>query len=277
MSRISDKLTVRSHGLQSRVTSHASNGGGDHGTGNGHLIPADGRGDARRAVPRAREAHARPRRLPRLQRAARQLARLHLGADRPPGRALAGGAREDGSKPGDRVAVMLRNSPEWVTYDQAALGLGLVVVPLYTQDRPDNVAYIITDAGCKVLLIDGPEQWQEFADVKGQLGEPDAHPDGEAGAGLRRAAAEIARRVAARARAAKRATCRATRRRSRPSSTPRARPAGPKGVMLSHHNILSNAEGALQRARRRRTTTSSCRSCRCRTPSSAPAAITSPS
>ena len=37
---------------------------------------------------------------------------------------------------------MLRNSPEWVTFDQAALGLGLVVVPLYTQDRADNVAYI---------------------------------------------------------------------------------------------------------------------------------------
>ena len=36
----------------------------------------------------------------------------------------------DGLKPGDRVAVMLRNSPEWVTYDQAALGLGAVVVPL---------------------------------------------------------------------------------------------------------------------------------------------------
>src|SRR5262249_55878933 len=66
---------------------------------------------------------------------------------------------KDGLQPGDRVAVMLRNSPEWVAYDQAALGLGLVVVPLYTQDRPDNVAYIIADAGCKVLLIDGPEQW----------------------------------------------------------------------------------------------------------------------
>src|SRR5688572_26229124 len=38
-------------------------------------------------------------------------------------------------KRGDRVGGMLKNSPEWVTYDQAALGLGLVVVPLYTQDR----------------------------------------------------------------------------------------------------------------------------------------------
>jgi len=33
----------------------------------------------------------------------------------------------DGLKAGERVAVMLRNCPEWVAYDQAALGLGLVV------------------------------------------------------------------------------------------------------------------------------------------------------
>lgn len=39
---------------------------------------------------------------------------------------------------GDRVAVLLRNCPEWVMFDQASLGLGLVVVPLYTDDRPDN-------------------------------------------------------------------------------------------------------------------------------------------
>jgi len=75
----------------------------------------------------------------------------------------------DGLKPGDRVAVMLRNSPEWVMFDQAALGLGLVVVPLYTQDRPENVAYIIGDAGCKVLLFEGPEQWHELEGVRGQL------------------------------------------------------------------------------------------------------------
>ena len=77
---------------------------------------------------------------------------------------------KDGLKPGDRVAVMLRNSPEWVAYDQAALGLGLVVVPLYTQDRPENVAYIVNDSGSKVLLIEGAEQWQALAEVKGQLG-----------------------------------------------------------------------------------------------------------
>jgi long-chain acyl-CoA synthetase len=75
----------------------------------------------------------------------------------------------DGLKAGDRVAVMLRNSPEWTMFDQAALGLGLVVVPLYTQDRPENVAYIVADAACKVLLFEGPDQWRGLAEVRSQL------------------------------------------------------------------------------------------------------------
>ena len=47
---------------------------------------------------------------------------------------------------GDRVAIMLRNCPAWIMFEQAALSLGLVVVPLYTVDRPDNIAYIVKDA-----------------------------------------------------------------------------------------------------------------------------------
>jgi long-chain acyl-CoA synthetase len=76
----------------------------------------------------------------------------------------------DGIQPGERVAVMMRNSTEWVVFDQAALALGLVVVPLYTQDRPDNVAYIINDADCKVLLFGTVEQWKTFTGVRDQLG-----------------------------------------------------------------------------------------------------------
>ena len=75
----------------------------------------------------------------------------------------------DGLQAGDRVAVMMRNAPEWVVFDQAALGLGLVVVPLYTQDRPDNVAYILNDAGCKAVLFATLEQWQGFAGLDAQL------------------------------------------------------------------------------------------------------------
>jgi len=77
---------------------------------------------------------------------------------------------KDGLKAGDRVAVMVSNSTEWVICDQAALGLGLVTVPLYTQDRPENVAYILGDSESKVLLIGGAEQWAALADVKERLG-----------------------------------------------------------------------------------------------------------
>ena len=71
---------------------------------------------------------------------------------------------------GDRVAIMLRNCPQWVMFDQAAMSLGLVVVPLYTVDRPDNIAYIINDAEVKVLLFENAEQWQALRTVRDQLG-----------------------------------------------------------------------------------------------------------
>ena len=64
--------------------------------------------------------------------------------------------RHEGLETGDRVAIMMRNCPEWVIFDQAAYSLGLVVVPLYTNDRTDNIAFILNDANVKLLLIEDP-------------------------------------------------------------------------------------------------------------------------
>ena len=71
--------------------------------------------------------------------------------------------RREGLEPGDRVAMMLRNCREWVTFDQAALGLGLITIPLYTDDRADNIAYILEQAGVKLLLIEGKIQWRRLS------------------------------------------------------------------------------------------------------------------
>lgn len=71
--------------------------------------------------------------------------------------------------PGDRVAIMMRNCLEWVVFDQAALGLGLVVVPLYTDDRPDNIAYVLQDSGAKLLLIGDAAHWEKCCAVDAQL------------------------------------------------------------------------------------------------------------
>ena len=65
-------------------------------------------------------------------------------------------------RPGDRVAIMARNSKFWVMLDQAALALGLVVVPIYTEDRGDNVVYILEHSGVKLLVIGGPLQWERL-------------------------------------------------------------------------------------------------------------------
>lgn len=68
-----------------------------------------------------------------------------------------------GLRAGDRVAVMLPNGPDWVCFDQAALGLGLVVVPLFFNDRADNVAYILERTQARLLFIEGVSQWEMLA------------------------------------------------------------------------------------------------------------------
>jgi long-chain acyl-CoA synthetase len=64
---------------------------------------------------------------------------------------------------GERVAILLPNGVEWVTFDQAALSLGLVVVPLYTTDTPGNLAYILADSGARVLLAESRDQWETLS------------------------------------------------------------------------------------------------------------------
>jgi len=74
---------------------------------------------------------------------------------------------KEGLVPGDRVAVMLRNSVEWVIFDQAALALGLVTVPLYLDDRPESAAYILNHSGTRLLLVEGKFQHKKLAEIAG--------------------------------------------------------------------------------------------------------------
>jgi len=75
----------------------------------------------------------------------------------------------EGFAEGDRVGIMLRNCREWMIFEQAALRLGLVVVPFYPNDRPDNLAFIINDANVRLLLIEDRVQWQTLAAAAPQL------------------------------------------------------------------------------------------------------------
>jgi len=59
----------------------------------------------------------------------------------------------EGLQPGDRVAIILRNCLEWIVFDLAALGLGLVTVPLFADDRPSNIHHILKETGSKLILV----------------------------------------------------------------------------------------------------------------------------
>lgn len=152
--------------------------------------------------------------------------------------------QSEGLKRGDRVAVMLQNGREWVCFEQAALGLGLVVVPLYVNDRAENAAYILHDSGAKLLLIGGPEHWQTLSEVREKLGGlhcivvvkafDDMDPLLTALQTWLPADAEELRTVDAESNQL--ATIVYT------SGTT----GNPKGVMLSHRNILWNAHACLR-------------------------------
>jgi len=65
---------------------------------------------------------------------------------------------------GDRVAIMLRNGMEWVFFDLAALSLGLVTVPLYPNDRADSAAYILQNSNSKLLFINDIFEQKELVE-----------------------------------------------------------------------------------------------------------------
>ncbi len=70
----------------------------------------------------------------------------------------------EGLKPGDRVAIYLKNSTQWICCEQAALSLCLVVVPVYSLDTPKSIASILQDSGSSLLLVDSVEQWRALSE-----------------------------------------------------------------------------------------------------------------
>jgi long-chain acyl-CoA synthetase len=62
--------------------------------------------------------------------------------------------RRESLRPGDRVAIGLRNGVAWVALDLAALASRLVVVPLYVDDNADNQAYCLRDSDARLVVVE---------------------------------------------------------------------------------------------------------------------------
>jgi long-chain acyl-CoA synthetase len=66
----------------------------------------------------------------------------------------AAGLRSLGLDPGDRVAVVMANAPDYLVAQLAAWHAGLVAVPVNARLHPDEIAYILDDSGTRVVLTD---------------------------------------------------------------------------------------------------------------------------
>src|SRR4029453_17344035 len=58
-----------------------------------------------------------------------------------------------GIRPGDRIALLSENRPEWSIADMAILSLGAINVPIYTTQAVDQIEFILTDSGAKAIFI----------------------------------------------------------------------------------------------------------------------------
>jgi long-chain acyl-CoA synthetase len=76
---------------------------------------------------------------------------------------------ELGVKSGDRVGLFAPNCPEWHTADFAINGSGAVTVPIYFNESPDRMTYILNHCGAQVVFIAGLSQLEKFLQIRRQL------------------------------------------------------------------------------------------------------------
>jgi long-chain acyl-CoA synthetase len=155
---------------------------------------------------------------------------------------------------GARVASLLPNGIDAVCVDQAALARACVPVPMHVLDNPASIAWILVDSGAAVLFASSQAQWESIAGiglafpelrwvvVTGAVAESTvrtgaarllAQDQWLAPASLQAAVGEPVQRPAPQDLAAIVYTSGTTGR--------------PKGVMLTHANVLSNVDAVLRR------------------------------
>jgi long-chain acyl-CoA synthetase len=83
-------------------------------------------------------------------------------------RALSLGLNALGIQPGDRVAILSENRPEWAMADYAILCAGAWSVPIYPTLPAQQVAPLLKDSGAKAIFVSNLEQLGKVMQIKAQ-------------------------------------------------------------------------------------------------------------
>jgi long-chain acyl-CoA synthetase len=73
-----------------------------------------------------------------------------------------------GIRPGDRIAILSENRPEWPMADMASLLLGAVTVPLYTTLTAEQTAFVLNDAGCRAAFLSSDQHLHKILSILSQ-------------------------------------------------------------------------------------------------------------
>jgi long-chain acyl-CoA synthetase len=84
-------------------------------------------------------------------------------------RELAMGLVSLGLQPGDCVSILANTVPEWVFADLGALSAGGVSSGIYPTDSADQVQYLCTDSGSRVIFVEDEEQLDKVLTVRAEL------------------------------------------------------------------------------------------------------------
>lgn len=152
---------------------------------------------------------------------------------------------ELGVKPGDRIGLFATNRPEWHTADFAITGAGGITVPVYFNESPDRMTYILNHAGAKVVVVCGAPQLEKLLACRPRLPELEHIIVAEAGSDVPTECLRYETLIAS-ASGAEIAAYRMRASQVLPGQLASiiytsGTTGEPKGVMLTHTNICSNA------------------------------------
>ena len=160
----------------------------------------------------------------------------------------AAGLRTLGVGPGDRVVLMMRNIPQFHFVDLAVAFCGATAVSIYNSSPPEQVAYLAGHCHAKVAVVEDPDFLDRFLAVRAEL--PDLqhlvlldNPLGVAAPGVLDGPTVLE--------SASQIDLHAALRRIEPDELvtviyTSGTTGPPKGVMISHYNVVWTAEGYLQ-------------------------------
>jgi long-chain acyl-CoA synthetase len=74
-----------------------------------------------------------------------------------------------GRRPGDAVGLLSQSRAEWVQADFAILSAGCVTVPIYPTYPAEQIAYIVSDAGVRTLIVEDPQQLAKALELRGHM------------------------------------------------------------------------------------------------------------